>query len=157
PGRCDSNHGLGRSNVDVQDDDEEALPRLVKRTLLPTLRRRDVLVLDNLAAHKSSQLVAICASRGVSVLFLPPYSPDLNPIEAGWALQKQFVRRHAPRHPDALRRVARRSRYRITALHLQAVVSPRRLPGSSEVISGVSRSPSRRGSPPPPSPPCPSR
>ncbi len=89
----------------------------VKQTLLPKLRRGDVLVLDNLAAHKHHQLADVCAARRVRVLFLPPYSPDLNPIEPGWAIQKQYVRRQAPRHAGALRLVARRGRYRVTPLH----------------------------------------
>jgi len=48
---------------------------------------------------------------------LAPYSPDYNPIEPGWALQKQLVRKHAPRNALALRRIARRARYRITVRH----------------------------------------
>jgi transposase len=62
-------------------------------------------------------VIEICAKHGVEVLYLLPYSPDFNPIESGWALQKQFVRRHAPRARDALRRVARRARHRVTPLH----------------------------------------
>jgi transposase len=89
----------------------------VKRVLLPKLRRGDVLVLDNLPAHKDARVAPACAARGVRVLYLPPYSPDLNPIEPGWALQKQHVRKHAPRCAVALRRVARRARYRITKRH----------------------------------------
>ena len=45
------------------------------------------------------------------------YSPDLNPIEPAWALQKQHVRKHAPRCPIMLRRIARRARYRVTQRH----------------------------------------
>jgi transposase len=89
----------------------------VKKTLLPKLRPGDVLCLDNLPAHKDPRLVPTCAERGVRVLYLPPYSPDFNPIESGWALQKQHVRKHAPRTATALRRVARRARYRITERH----------------------------------------
>jgi transposase len=48
---------------------------------------------------------------------LPPYSPDLNPIEPGWALQKQHVRKYAPRDRIALQRIARRARYRVTPQH----------------------------------------
>jgi len=85
--------------------------------LLPKLRRGDVLVMDNLKAHRDPRVDFICWSFGVRLIYLPPYSPDLNPIEPGWALQKQFVRKAAPRRPDALRRIARRARYRITRLH----------------------------------------
>lgn len=85
--------------------------------LLPRLQRGDVLVLDNLAAHHDKRVVPLCASRGVRVLYLPPYSPDFNPIEPGWALQKQHVRRHAPRDSAALLRIARRARHRVTPRH----------------------------------------
>lgn len=89
----------------------------LKKKLLPKLRAGDVLVLDNLKAHHDERVIPNCYLHGVRVIYLPPYSPDLNPIEPGWALQKQHVRKHAPRHPAALRRIARRARYRITKRH----------------------------------------
>jgi transposase len=85
--------------------------------LLPKLRRGDVLVMDNLKAHHDPRVVPACAARGVRVIYLPPHSPDFNPIEPGWALQKQHVRKHAPRSHYALRRIARRARYRVTKRH----------------------------------------
>ena len=85
--------------------------------LLPRLRHGDVLVLDNLSAHHDLRVVPLCAARGVRVIYLPPYSHDFNPIELGWGLQKQYVRRFAPRDPISLRRVARRARFRITPHH----------------------------------------
>jgi transposase len=91
--------------------------RWLKRCLLPKLRPGDVVVMDNLPAHHDPRVRPASAARGVRVVYLPPYSPDLNPIEAGWALQKQHVRRVAPRHPDHLRRVARRARHRVTKRH----------------------------------------
>jgi transposase len=91
----------------------------LERKLLPRLRRRDVLVMDNLSAHHDQRVTVACRRRGVRVLYLPPYSPDLNPIEPGWALQKQHVRKHAPRNVYALRRVARRARYRVTPRHCE--------------------------------------
>ena len=89
----------------------------LKRRLLPRLRRGDVLVMDNLRAHHDPRVPAACKKRGVRLIYQPPYSPDFNPIEPGWALPKQHVRRYAPRTPDALVRVARRARHRITARH----------------------------------------
>jgi len=88
--------------------------------LLPRVRPGDVLVMDNLPAHHDPRVAPACAARGVRVIYLPPYSPDLNPIESGWALQKQHVRRHAPRHPVALRRIARRARFRVTPKHARS-------------------------------------
>lgn len=87
------------------------------KKLLPKLRPGDVLVMDNLKAHHNARVLPLCRAAGVRLIYLPPYSPDLNPIESGWAVQKQHVRKHAPRHPVALRRVARRARYRITPRH----------------------------------------
>lgn len=89
----------------------------LKRTLLPRLRRGDVLVMDNLQAHHDARVAIACAERSVRLLYQPPHSPDFNPIEPAWALQKQHVRKHAPRSHDALRRVARRARYRVTPHH----------------------------------------
>lgn len=91
----------------------------LKKKLLPKLRRGDVLIMDNLRAHHDSRVVPACAARGVRVIYQPPHSPDFNPIESGWALQKQFVRKHAPRAQEALRRVARRARYRVTQKHCE--------------------------------------
>ena len=63
------------------------------------------------------RVVAACTAVGVRVIYLPPYSPDFNPIEPAWALQKQHVRKHAPRCPQMLRRIARRARFRVTSRH----------------------------------------
>ncbi len=95
----------------------ERFVRWIRTKLLPRLRCGDVLILDNAKAHLDSRVVALCAARGVRVIYLQPYSPDFNPIEPGWALQKQHVRKYAPRDPIALRRVARRARYRVTKKH----------------------------------------
>lgn len=89
----------------------------LKEGLLPKLQAGDVLVMDNLSAHHDPRVESLCNAAKVRVVYLPPYSPDLNPIEPGWALQKQLVRKHAPRNADALRRVARRARYRVTPRH----------------------------------------
>jgi transposase len=85
--------------------------------LLPRLERGDVVVLDNLPAHKDARVRAWAKVYGVRVVYLPPYSPDFNPIEPGWAIQKKHVRKHAPRTQAALLRIARRARYRITPEH----------------------------------------
>ncbi len=59
----------------------EMFERYVETQLAPTLRRDDVVILDNLSSHKSPRAAAILESVGAWFLFLPPYSPDLNPIE----------------------------------------------------------------------------
>jgi transposase len=85
--------------------------------LLPKLTRGDILVLDNLSAHKDPRVAFWCKHYGIRLLFLPPYSHDFNPIEPCWALQKQHVRKHAPRTAVDLVRVARHARRRVTAHH----------------------------------------
>ena len=55
-------------------------------SLLPTLdKEKDVLIMDNMRSHHAKQVQAVLAAAGVKVLFLPPYSPDLNPIERLWS------------------------------------------------------------------------
>ena len=70
--------------------------------LAPTLRRGDIVILDNLPAHKSAAARAAIQARGAHLRFLPPYSPDFNPIEMAFAKLKALLRKAAPRSPDAL-------------------------------------------------------
>ena len=62
----------------------------VETQLAPTLNKGDVVIMDNLAAHKSPLVEQLIRDRGAWVLFLPPYSPDLNPIEMAFAKLKAF-------------------------------------------------------------------
>jgi transposase len=64
----------------------------IEDVLAPTLRRGDILLMDNLSAHKSDQVRAALEARGVQLIFLPPYSPDLNPIEHCWSKMKAALR-----------------------------------------------------------------
>src|SRR5262249_16352931 len=72
----------------------------VEQVLVPTLQRGDVVVLDNLAVHKQPEIVAAIERVGARVRFLPPYSPDFNPIEQAFAKLKAFFRAHRPRNFD---------------------------------------------------------
>ena len=74
----------------------------IEQFLAPTLEPGDVVVADNLASHKVSGVRQAIEARGASLLFLPPYSPDLNPIEQVFAKLKQLVRSAAPRQRDTL-------------------------------------------------------
>jgi transposase len=74
----------------------------VETQLAPTLEAGDVVILDNLAAHKSAKAEAILRKCGAWFLFLPPYSPDLNPIEMAFAKLKAHLRRIGARTIDAL-------------------------------------------------------
>ena len=65
----------------------------VETQLAPTLDPGDVVILDNLPSHKSEKAKAILKQRGAWFLFLPPYSPDLNPIEMAFSKLKAHLRR----------------------------------------------------------------
>jgi transposase len=74
----------------------------VERVLRPQLRRGDVVVLDNLGAHKASCLEQVAEERGAQVLWLPPYSPDYSPIENCWSKIKTALRAAKARTRDEL-------------------------------------------------------
>lgn len=74
----------------------------VETQLAPTLSAGDVVILDNLAAHKSPKAEAAIKARGAWMLFLPPYSPDLNPIEMVFSKLKAHLRARAIRTFDGL-------------------------------------------------------
>lgn len=74
----------------------------VETQLAPTLQPGDVVILDNLSSHKSEKAKAILKERGAWFLFLPPYSPDLNPIEMAFAKLKAHLRRIGARTIDEL-------------------------------------------------------
>ena len=77
----------------------------VETQLAPTLRAGDVIILDNLASHKSPKAADAMRAVGAWLLFLPPYSPDLNPIEMAFSKLKALIRRAAARTYDDLWRV----------------------------------------------------
>jgi len=74
----------------------------VEQVLAPTLTPGDIVVLDNLGSHKSARIRQFIQARGASLLYLPKYSPDLNPIENAFAKLKAGLRRAAERSTDAL-------------------------------------------------------
>jgi transposase len=72
----------------------------IEQVLVPTLRHGDVVVLDNLAAHKQPEVRFAIEQAGALLRFLPPYSPDFNPIELAFAKLKAFLRAARPRTFD---------------------------------------------------------
>lgn len=82
--------------------DGEAFDVYIETQLSPLLRKRDVVILDNLNVHKSPRAAASLAARGAWFLFLPKYSPDLNPIEMAFSKLKAHLRKAAARTIDAL-------------------------------------------------------
>jgi len=74
----------------------------VETQLVPTLEKGDIVIMDNLPAHKSPIAEKAILDRGAQVLFLPPYSPDLNPIEMAFSKLKAHLRARAVRTIDEL-------------------------------------------------------
>ena len=74
----------------------------LEQVLCPALQPGDVVVMDNLSAHKVSGVRELIQAAGAELLYLPPYSPDLNPIELAWAKLKQFLRSLKARTAEAL-------------------------------------------------------
>lgn len=73
-----------------------------EEVLRPTLKSGDVIVLDNLGAHRASRIEKLAASCGAQVLWLPPYSPDFSPIELMWSKVKAYLRKVKARTQEQL-------------------------------------------------------
>jgi transposase len=82
--------------------DRRIFETYVETQLAPTLQPGDIVILDNLPVHKSAAAEAAIHAKGAWLLFLPPYSPDLNPIEMAFAKLKALLRARAVRTIDAL-------------------------------------------------------
>lgn len=82
--------------------DTEVFRAYVRDVLAPTLRPGDIVVMDNLAPHKNEQTIALIEAAGASAVFLPPYSPDLNPIELMWSKVKAALRAAEARTHESL-------------------------------------------------------
>jgi transposase len=79
-----------------------AFEAYVETQLAPTLANGDVVIMDNLSSHKSPRVAELLRKRGAWFLFLPPYSPDLNPIEMAFAKLKELLRKRNARTIEAL-------------------------------------------------------
>ena len=82
--------------------DGDVFRSYVREVLAPTLRKGDIVVLDNLGAHKVNGVRAAIEERGARLIYLPPYSPDLNPIERCWSKIKTALRAAKARTREAL-------------------------------------------------------
>ena len=82
--------------------DTDTFNAYVEQVLRPTMRRGDVLVLDNLSAHRASQIEVVAAECGAQVLWLAPYSPDFSPIELMWSKIKTAMRAAKARTAEEL-------------------------------------------------------
>jgi transposase len=82
--------------------DTEVFNAYAEQVLGPRLRPGDVVVLDNLTAHRASRIEEVAEARGAQVLWLPPYSPDYSPIEQCWSKIKAYLRGAKARTREAL-------------------------------------------------------
>ena len=86
----------------------------VKHVLVPDLREGDIVVLDNLSSHKADEVEKMIRQAGAEVWFLPPYSPDLNPIEKMWSKIKEYLRQAKARCTEELYIAVRQALDRVT-------------------------------------------
>ena len=81
---------------------KEAFVTYVREVLVPELEPGDAVVLDNLAAHKDQRVRELVENAGAKLYFLPPYSPDLNPIELAWSWVKRWLKTARARTESAV-------------------------------------------------------
>jgi len=94
--------GVGPSMCVEGAVDGKAFEAYVEHFLAPELRRGQVLVMDNLSVHKSGRVERLVEEAGATLLFLPPYSPDMNPIEEAFSKLKGMLRKVQARTKEAL-------------------------------------------------------
>ncbi len=97
-----TSEGMGPCVAVVGNTTAAVFEAYVERALAPALRPGQVVVLDNLGAHKGERVRELIEGRGCELLFLPPYSPDLNPIEEAFSKVKALLRRAGARTREAL-------------------------------------------------------
>lgn len=95
--------------------DTQVFNTYCQEILRPTLKAGDVIVLDNLGAHRASRIEEITRSCGAQVIWLPPYSPDYSPIELMWSKVKTYLRRVKARTQDELEKAIGAALETITA------------------------------------------
>jgi len=94
--------GINAAMTIEEATDADIFLAYVEQVLCPTLGIGDVVVMDNLSSHKVKGVRELIQARGAEVLYLPPYSPDLNPIEKAWAKIKQYLRSTRARSKEDL-------------------------------------------------------
>ncbi len=95
----------------------------VAQGLAPTLRTGDLVILDNLATHKVRGVREAIQAKGARLLYLPPYSPDFNPIEPMWSKVNQILRSHAPRTETELLEAAKAAFQTVSAIDCKSFFS----------------------------------
>lgn len=112
--------GLLATMTIEQATDGDIFLAYLEQVLGPKLRPGDVVVMDNLSAHKVAGVEQLIQAAGAELLYLPPYSPDLNPIEKAWAKLKQLLRSAKARTAEALEQAIAELLPQITPENAQA-------------------------------------
>jgi transposase len=94
--------GMGPSMAVEGATTSRVFETYVERLLAPTLKPGQVVVMDNLGAHRPRRVRELIKARGCELIYLPPYSPDLNPIEEAFAKLKHILRKMGARTKEAL-------------------------------------------------------
>jgi transposase len=94
--------GMGPSVAVAGATTRATFEAYVEQALAPSLREGQIVVMDNLSAHKGGRIREIIEERGCELLYLPPYSPDLNPIEEAFSKVKALMRKAEARTREAL-------------------------------------------------------
>ena len=97
-----STRGMIATMTIEEATDADIFLAYLEQVLCPALRPGDVVVMDNLSAHKVHGVRQLIEAAGAELLYLPPYSPDLNPIEKAWSKLKQLLRAAKTRSKEAL-------------------------------------------------------
>lgn len=95
--------------------DTDIFRAYVQQVLAPALRPGEIVVMDNLAPHRAAGIASAIHAAGADVLYLPPYSPDFNPIEAMWSKVKAHLRKAAARTFETLCQAVNDALTRVTA------------------------------------------
>jgi transposase len=94
--------GMGPSMAVEGPTTREVFEAYIEGVLAPSLKPGQIVVMDNLSSHKGSRVRELIEGRGCELIYLPPYSPDLNPIEEAFAKIKALLRRVEARTREAL-------------------------------------------------------
>ena len=105
--------------------DGDVFTAFVREVLAPTLKEGDIVVLDNLGAHRSASARRAVEARGARLQFLPPYSPDMNPIERCWSKIKTALRAAKARTREALEAAIKQAMMTVSASDARACSNTR--------------------------------
>jgi transposase len=94
--------GMGQAMTIEGSTNKEVFETYVEHFLAPELQKGQVVVMDNLGAHRPDRVKELIEERGAELVYLPPYSPDLNPIEEAFSKIKNIVRKFGARAREAL-------------------------------------------------------